>query len=98
MQINYSGHDVEVTDALKNLIEKKFERIKRHFNHPITRVDVILSVQKLEQKAEINLHISGYEINAHAQDEDMYKAIDQMMLKLDTQLKKHKEKMTSHGE
>jgi putative sigma-54 modulation protein len=96
MKINFTGHDIEVSEALKNLIEKKFQRIERHFNHNITSANVILSVQKLQHKAEINLLIAGAEINAHAVNEDMYKAIDSMLARLNKQLMKHKEKMSDH--
>jgi len=98
MNINFTGHDVEITPALRQLIEKKFERIERHFNHNIINANVILSVQKLNHTAEITILVKGAEINAKAEDEDMYKAIDQMVQKLNRQVMKLKEKMTDHQE
>ena len=98
MKINFTGHEIEVTSALQNLITKKYERIASHFNHPITGADVILSTQKLNHTAEITVNIKGMRINAKSTCEDMYKAIDQMIEKLDRQLIKHKEKMTNHQE
>jgi putative sigma-54 modulation protein len=98
MQINFTGHDIEITDALRNLIKKKFSRTEKHFNHNITSANVILSVQKLNNIAEMNIHIAGAEINARAEAADMYKSIDQMMNKLDRQINKHKERMTDHRE
>ena len=96
MQLHFTGHDIEVSDALRQLIESKFKKITRHFNHTISRADVILGVQKLVNSAEITVHITGAQIHAHAKENDMYKAIDQMIAKLDKQLIKYKEKMSDH--
>lgn len=96
MLINITGHDIDITPALRSTVEKKFQRIERHFSHPITGIFVILSAQKLDKTAEITLHVKGAEINAKANDEDMYKAIDLMMDKLNRQLIKHKQKMVDH--
>ena len=98
MQLNFTGQGIEITEALRDLIEKKFDRLKSHFNGFITSGNVILSTQKINNTAEIVLHTKGAEIAAKATEEDMYKAIDQMLLKLETQLKKHKEKMSGHRE
>lgn len=96
MSINFTGHDIEVTPALQSLIEKKFERVRRHFTQPITSINVILGSQKLTKIAEITVHIKGSEINARASADDMYKAIDLMLDKLNRQLMKYKTKHTEH--
>ncbi len=94
MQVNISGHHVEVTKALHDYVSKKLERLASHFDH-ITNVQITLSVQKLVQKAEAILHTRGAEINATAEHDDMYAAIDLLSDKLDRQLVKHKEKALS---
>ena len=91
MQVNISGHHVEVTEALRDYVIKKLERLDAHFDS-ITNVQVTLSVEKLVHKAEATLHTRGADINATAESEDMYAAIDQLSDKLDRQLVKHKEK------
>ncbi|MBA1271930.1 ribosome hibernation-promoting factor, HPF/YfiA family [Stutzerimonas azotifigens] len=91
MQVNISGHHLVVTDALREYIEEKFERLERHFDR-IIAVQVILSVEKLRQKIEATLHVAGREVVANAEHEDMYAAIDLLIDKLDRQLIKHKEK------
>ena len=91
MQLNVSGHHVEVTDALREYVESKFERLQRHFDQ-ITKVGAILTVEKLVQKAEARIHIAGADLFAAADSEDMYAAIDALADKLDRQLIKHKEK------
>ena len=95
MQLNVTGHGLDMTDSLQNYVESKFEKLERHFDH-VTNVHVILSVEKLRQKAEATLHISGADIFADCTDEDMYAAIDALIDKLDRQVKKHKEKLTDH--
>lgn len=95
MQISLTGHHVDLTDSLRAYVDQKFERLERHFDH-VTNVHVILSVEKLAQKAEANMHASGAEIYAEATHEDMYAALDALVDKLDRQLIKHKEKMKNH--
>ena len=95
MQINISGHHVEVTPALREYVLSKMERLQRHFDQ-ITNTDVTLIVEKLVQKAEATIHVSGADIFANAESEDMYAAIDLLADKLDRQLIKHKEKHRGH--
>ena len=95
MQLDLSGHHVEVTPALRGYVIKKFERISRHFEQVID-VHCVLTVEKLRQKAEATLHVSGNSIHADATDENMYAAIDLLADKLDRCVKKHKEKAADH--
>ncbi len=91
MQINISGHHVDVTEALREYVSTKVDRLARHFD-TITSANVTLSVEKQGQKAEANLHVRGADIHATAEHADMYAAIDLLADKLDRQLMKHKEK------
>ncbi|HSC66322.1 MAG TPA: ribosome-associated translation inhibitor RaiA [Cellvibrio sp.] len=95
MQINISGRHVEVTDSMKEYVTSKVERLTHHHDR-ITSTNVILSVDKLIQKAEATIHVSGKDVFAEASHEDLYAAIDALVDKLDRQLIKHKEKMRSH--
>ena len=95
MQINLSGHHVDLTTPLREYVNAKMERLERHFDH-VTDIHVVLSVEKLRHKAEATMHISGANIFADAVEENMYAAIDSLSDKLDRQLKKHKEKITDH--
>ncbi|MBQ62192.1 MAG: ribosomal subunit interface protein [Gammaproteobacteria bacterium] len=92
MQINVSGHHIEVTEALKNYVDTKLERLERHFDG-ITNMNVILNVEKQRQKAESTIRASGGEVYAEAEADDLYAAIDLMTDKLDRQLIKKKEKI-----
>lgn len=91
MQVNISGHQLDVTDALRDYVVEKLGRLERHFDK-ITNVQVIMEVEKLKQRIEATLHIAGGEVVACAEHEDMYAAIDLLTDKLDRQLIKHKEK------
>ena len=95
MQVNLSGHHVEVTDALRQYVGDKIKRIERHFDN-VTDIQCILTVEKLEHKAEATIHVTGATLFADAVDENMYAAIDALADKLDRQVKKHKEKTTDH--
>ena len=95
MQIDVTGHHVEVTDPMRSYVGEKFERLERHFDH-VTDVHVILSVEKLRHTAEATVHISGGKLFADSTEENMYAAIDGLTDKLDRQIKKHKEKITNH--
>ena len=95
MQINLTGHHVDITPPMREYVMGKFERLERHFDR-VTNVHVILSVEKLRQKAEAELHLNGAQVYADHTEEDMYAAIDGMVDKLDRQLKRHKEKTKSH--
>jgi putative sigma-54 modulation protein len=95
MQINLTARHLDITDALRSYVQNKFERLERHFDH-MTNVHVILSVEKLRQKAEASFHISGHDVYADSEHEDMYAAIDGLVDKLDRQVLKYKEKMKNH--
>ncbi len=98
MQLNITGHHVELTDALKEYVNNKLQKLERHIDK-ISNIQVTLSVEKLRHKAESTLHLSGADIHGMAEQEDMYAAIDLLVDKLDRQILKHKEKQVdrSHG-
>ena len=95
MNLAISGHHVSVTPALRQYVLDKLDRIRRHFDRVID-VNVFLSVDKLQQKAEIALHVRGKDLFAEAIDDDLYAAIDALVDKLDRQVRKHKEKLSDH--
>jgi len=95
MQVNLTGHHVDITEALKGYVDSKFERLGRHFDHVIN-VHVVLSVEKLRQKAEATINVNGGKVFADSVHEDMYAAIDGLIDKLDRQMLRQKEKKSSH--
>ena len=95
MNLQISGHHLEITPALRDYVTGKLERVTRHFDHVID-VNVILSVEKLKQKAEVTVHLPGKDIYVESIDEDLYAAVDILADKLDRQVQKYKQKMQDH--
>jgi len=96
MNLNITGHHIEVTPAIREYVKDKLDRVLRHFDQ-VTSSHVILSVDKLQQKAEVTLHVKGKDIFADAVNADLYAAIDLVADKLDRQVVKHKEKVSNHN-
>ena len=95
MNLNITGHHVELTPAIREYATNKLDRVIRHFDH-VTSVHVILSVDKLVQKAEVTLHVKGKDIFADATDANLYASIDLVADKLDRQVVKYKERTSDH--
>ena len=95
MQMTISGHHLDVTDPIREYVTNKLSKLERHYEQ-ITSTTVLLTVEKLRQKAEASVHVSGAELFATAEHEDMYAAIDALADKLDRQIIKHKEKHRGH--
>jgi putative sigma-54 modulation protein len=95
MQINITGHHVELSPALNDYIKTKMQRIQRHFDHMVD-AHFILGMERQLHKAEATVHVAGNTMHATSEHEDMYAAIDLMLDKLDRQVKRHKEKLTDH--
>ena len=95
MRIDISGHQMEITQALQDYAQEKLGRLAKHFDqHLDTRM--ILSVDKLEHKAEATIHTPGKTLFANALAPDMYAAIDLLSDKLDRLVIKQKEKVKDH--
>lgn len=91
MNLNLTGRHLEITPAIRQHVTDKIVKIKNHFDSVI-EVAVILSVDKLKQKAEGSVHLSGKDVFVECEDANLYVAIDSMVEKLDRQIIKHKEK------
>jgi|SRR5690606_41473580 len=94
MNLHLSGHHLEVTPAIRDYLTGKLDRVKRHFDHVID-VNVILSLERAQRRAEASIHVRGKDLFAESQDTDMYAAIDSLVDKLDRQIVKHKEKLSA---
>lgn len=95
MNVKITGLHLEVTVAIREYINTKFERTTNHIDGVIS-TSITLSVEKLKQKAEVDLHLAGKNFHVEAQAEDLYAAIDLVMDKLDRVISKHKEIITDH--
>jgi putative sigma-54 modulation protein len=95
MHLTITGHHIDVTESLRDYVESKLAKLERHFDH-MTNIHCVLTVEKLEHKAEATVHLSGGSIHADAVEPDMYAAVDGLLTKLARQVTKFKEKVTDH--
>ena len=95
MQINITGHHVEVTPALRAYVTEKMQKIARHFSQ-VNAINVILNVEKLQQQAEATVNANGRTIFAAESAMDMYASIDKLVDKLDKQVRRYKDRITDH--
>jgi putative sigma-54 modulation protein len=100
MNLTISGHHLELTPAIREYVQNKLERIKRHFDHVID-ISVILAIDKLpekekRQKAEITMRVRGKDIHVESIARDVYAAIDLLIDKLDRQVLRYKNKLQDH--
>lgn len=93
MNLNVSGHHVDVTPAIRVYVRSKLERVTRHFDHVID-AHVILTVSRLAQKAEVTLRLRGKDLHCESEEQDLYAAIDLLADKLDRQILRYKDKLT----
>lgn len=95
MQITITGRHFEITDAIRDHVRDKLQRLERHFDKAMT-VQITLWVEKQEKRAEGNLYVDGSNLHAQAVHDDMYAALDALADKQDRQVTKHKEKIKDH--
>ncbi len=95
MQLNLTGHHIDITEPLRDYVTEKLAKLERHFDN-ITNAHVVLNVEKLRHIAEARVLVSGAELVANSENDNMYAAIDSLIDKLDRQVLKHKEKLQKH--
>lgn len=91
MNLHLTGRHLEITPAIRDYVLGKIARINRHFDHVID-VTVVMTVEKLDQRVEANVHLAGKDIHVQAHGGDMYAAIDELADMLDRQVLRHKER------
>ena len=96
MNLNITGHHLEITPAIRDYVASKLDRVIRHFDH-VNAVHVILSVEKLRQQVGVTVLVRGQTILVDSLDDNLYAAIDALADKLDRQMLKHKEKKSEHA-
>lgn len=91
-----TGRHMEVTPALKRHIRSRFERLER-YDVPLSRLEIVLSVNKLQHAAEVVCSVSGKRFQAKTSTREMYATIDQLADRLDAQIRKYKERRVEHN-
>ena len=97
MQLNITGRQIDITDPLRAYVEKRMQLLERRGDQ-INNVTVTLASNELRTiySASATVPVPGKQIYADAASEDMYKSIDELVRKLERQIKKHREKDTDH--
>ena len=95
MKISITGRHVDITNALNSYIKTKFQKLKK-YSENIINIHAILTVEKERMKAEATLKTKNGNLFAANEENNMYAAIDEIVEKLDRQLKKEKEKITNY--
>jgi putative sigma-54 modulation protein len=93
MDISIRGEHLEVTEALRDYVDKKLKRLERYFEAPLTSdVQVTLRVVKGMQAIEVSIPLAGVLLRAEERNNDMYASIDLVVDKIERQIRKHKTK------
>lgn len=96
MQINITGHHLDITDSIRKSVHQKLKKLQQQFPD-IASIQVILTVEKHEQNAEVITHFLGQDITAKAKSDDLYQAIGEVASKITSLLKRQKEKVKAHS-
>jgi putative sigma-54 modulation protein len=91
MEIAVTFRHIDTSDSLKAYAEEKVAKMGKYFDFPI-EAHVVLAVEKFRRSADVTLNVNGSLIKGVVETEDMYSAIDQVMDKIEKQVKKHREK------
>ncbi|WP_049621650.1 ribosome hibernation-promoting factor, HPF/YfiA family [Frateuria defendens] len=94
MQFQLSGQQIEVTQALRDYATAKLDRLTR-LDEKSINLAIVLSVDRLQQRADGTLTVNGAKLHAEAAEPNMYASIDLLFDKLAAQLRKHRQKVTN---
>jgi len=92
MKVKVIGKNMEITEALKNIIEKKISKLDKYFN-PDVEAQTTLGVQKNRHTIEVTIPFNGVILRSEEQNDDMYVSLDLVVDKLERQIRKHKTKL-----
>lgn len=95
MQTSVTFKNLDPSDRIRSYVSDKLNRFDKYFHNP-GEANVVLSVEKFRNIAEVNIIGDRMTINGREETEDMYAAIDMVLDKLDKQIKKNKQKIREH--
>ncbi len=95
MNVTVTGRHMDLTDALKTYVMGGLEKLRTHFDRVID-ADVVLSIEKHRQIAEVNLHANGIRIHGKETSSDMYASVDAVLQKIDKQVRRYKDRINRH--
>jgi putative sigma-54 modulation protein len=92
MQVSVTFRKIDASDTLRSYAQEKLYRIKKYVDDPI-EAHVVLSVEKFRHIAEVSINANGLRLNGQEETGDMYSAIDMMVDKVESQIKKYRHKL-----
>ncbi len=95
MTVQIFARHVKLTKALKDYIQERMDKVQHYFDH-IIWAQVVLTVEKKVSRAEIIIHAARQTIKAGAESEDMYSSVGSASDKMESQVKKYKERLKDH--
>jgi len=96
MNLSINGRHLDITPAIREYVTSKLGRVLRHFDHVIDTL-VILSVEPIQHKAEVTMHLPGKDIHCEAAADNLYAAIDALIDKADRKVIQYKDKQQNHA-
>jgi putative sigma-54 modulation protein len=91
MQIAVTFRHMDVSEGVRGYVKEKVEKLEKYIENP-QEVHVVLSVEKFRQIAEITIVSDGMTLNSQGRDNDLYAAIDQMVDKMERQIRERRDK------
>ncbi len=91
MQINITFRHLDSSPGLKDYAQKRISKLEKYFNGPV-EANVILRAEKFRQQAEVIISGDGFTLNGKEETSDMYEAIDLVLAKLETQIRRQMER------
>ena len=75
MQLNITGHNVEITEAMREFVNAKFVKLEQYFER-INQVYIVLKVEKLTHISDATLHVNGGELHASAEGKETVETVE----------------------
>lgn len=97
MNIKVTGKNIEVTEAIRDYIEKRLERLEK-FEGKNTDINVVCCVEREEQIIEIQINSDGEFLRVEERNEDLYASVDLAIDRAERQLRKEKEKRVERNQ
>ena len=92
MQVAVTFRHMETDEGVKTYVKDKVQKLQKYILNP-TEIHVVLAVEKFRHIAEITIVGNGRALNSQGRDNDLYAAIDQMVDKMERQIRERREKV-----
>jgi len=96
MKVDITFRNMFATDALRNHVQEKLEKVTEKYLDQVSEAHVTLSLERYLHHADINLHAGHFHLRGKEKCEDMYASIDLAVDKIERQMKKYKDRLKSH--